>query len=232
MKNAVVFAALTSLFLGAVSHAQNLSGSILPPGNSYVVVNTGRADLDAAAYSAIADWNACLLGAKIIGIPSKGSTPGYPNQRSEIYLTPLSTSADGSTRYGEACVARQSSIYKMQSHYVAEFDVRINSAVTWTAVAFKRVVLHELGHCIGFGHPDEIGLPQPSVMRSGANHPAGALTAADIQWTKALYAWHPLQGLLLQQIQDARSIPNPIKRQREINRCQSQLDQIATTLFG
>jgi hypothetical protein len=231
MKSAVV-AALTSLLLGAVSHAQNLSGSVLPPGNSYVVVNTGRADLDAAAYSAIAAWNACLLGAKIIGIPASGaSTPGYPNQRSEIYLTRL-ISLDGSTRYGEACVARQSSIYKMQSRYVAEFDVRVNSAVTWTAAAFQRVVLHELGHCIGFGHPDEIGLTQPSVMRSGANHPSGTLTTADVQWTKALYTWHPLQGLLLQQLQDARGIPNPIKRQREINRCQSQLDQIATTLFG
>jgi hypothetical protein len=231
MKTAVV-AAMAALSLIPFTRAQNLMGHVLPPGTSYVVVNTGNSDLDAAVQSAIADWNACLIGAKIVGVsPGDVTVPAYPNSRSEIYLTPLSEGEDGRTLYAQARTATQATLLRMQSHYVAEFDIQINSSTDWTPEDARRIVLHELGHVIGLSHPDEIGIDVPSVMRSGWNHPSPTITSADIAWVQALYATHPLQATLLQKITQARSIRRPFKRQRTINSCQRRLDQIALALF-
>lgn len=230
MKSAIV-AALAALSLVPFTHAQNLTGYVLPPGTSYVVVNTGNSDLDAAVYSAIADWNACLVGAAIVGVPPGDTPPAYPNQRSEIYMAQIDAREDGLPIYANTSVATVNTLLKMQSHYVAEFDIQIDNSKQWTPDDLKHVVLHELGHAIGFGHPDEIGIDVPSVMRSGWNHPSTTITDWDRKWTQDLYAWHPLQATLLQKMTQARSIPSPFKRQRKINYCQRQLDKIAAILF-
>ncbi len=226
-----VIAVLAALSFALLSRAQNLTGYVLPPDASYVTVSTGRADLDAAVVSAIADWNACLIGAQIVAVPADGSPCAYPNQRSEIYFAPLAPRPDGIPIYGHACVETMSTLLKMQSHYVKEFDIQLNIDASWTPCDLRRIVLHELGHAIGLGHPDEIGIEVPSVMRSGGIILRPSLPTRTAPGCSALCV-APRQAALLEKMAQARGVRRPIKRQRMINSCQKQLDQIAVALFG
>ena len=84
-------------------------------------------------------------------------------------------------------------------------DVLFNSTRTWTpdqpgvepfvggtrVLDFHRVALHELGHAMGLGHPEELGQTQRSIMVSAQTHdptdPVFTLQADDLAGILFLY---------------------------------------------
>lgn len=81
---------------------------------------------------------------------------------------------------------------------VIEADVTFNLNVAWDAYPgplrsdrpdFLRVVLHELGHVAGLGHPDEIGQSVDAIMNTRVSDTDG-LRADDIAGGRTV-AWNP-----------------------------------------
>ena len=115
-----------------------------------------------------------------------------------------------------------------QSHFIAECDVQFNAALAWTPASFKRVLLHEFGHCVGFGHPDEIGVNVSSVMMSGYRAPAAELTSLDVFWTRTLYQYHPQMETALKQLERFNRASRLARTRKRVQfkRLQRNLDRL------
>ena len=151
--------------------SKNYGVPISQPTNSITMyVNMGCPSEDRCwdkiARSAIAEWNAVNAPFYIRAVVGAANIPtACANVDGRNTLQWSATKCQGEA-WGDAAGYAWSYISRRGD--ILESDVRLRRTPppgqTWTAAWFRHVVLHELGHVLGLGHPDEHGQEVNSVM--------------------------------------------------------------------
>jgi hypothetical protein len=156
----------------------------------------GSPDWDSVTEGALATWNAVLNGVALQPVRDPAATSGMPNGTNDViwgddvYGDP----------FGEGVLAITLSAYTTPDNVLVESDVIFNRKVTWnsyrgdvrrgtggaTVNDLRRVALHEFGHFIGLGHPDDHGQSVPAIMNSHIGN-IDALQKDDVDGAAAIY---------------------------------------------
>ena len=163
----------------------------------------GSADWDECAIAALAQWNANLGGSgrnfdAVRGattVPSQGDLVNSVFWSDDIFGTP----------FGARVIAVTASSARLENGVDAavEADVVFNTALLFNCyrgpamigatpasspLDLQRVSLHEFGHVLGLGHPDQSGPPQRvhAIMNSTVSD-VDALQTDDVQGALTLY---------------------------------------------
>ena len=153
----------------------------------------GHTSWDSVAGAALSAWNAYLEPihfSPVIQDPGKGSDGDHVNQ---VFFN--------SKVYGESfggLVLAVTTIWRNETSRT-ESDVIFNTAVSWDSYRgparrvegkllcdLFRVALHEFGHALGLGHPDEAGQAVQAIMNSVTSD-VDSLTADDVDGAQELY---------------------------------------------
>ncbi len=163
---------------------------------------------EANATEAMQIWNGCMRDLKFAW-QQTGTTAGAArNGFNEVFFA--------GDVYGEAWGSRvlAVAVYWSSGKVRTEADVLFNRNLTWDAYRgslrysggsgeavpeFRRVALHELGHVLGLGHPDENGQYLSALMNSTMSE-VEALTEDDGDGIGALYGRGPNNQILPPQI--------------------------------
>ena len=169
------------------AHAYLLSGNSWPSGTINMVLqldatrpasvalplNDGATTWNSVAASALADWNAVLNRSKFASAESASSAAAAGNRVNNVFFS--------GTIYGDAFDSRTLAVtLSNTAARKTESDVLVNNTRTWnsyrgalrTASELRRVLLHEFGHVLGLGHPDQDTPPQlvSAVMNSAVSN--------------------------------------------------------------
>ncbi len=155
-------------------HLQLGTGPVLSDGKTW---NSAAADM-------LAEWNKHMVRAKFTWITASTAPIGDGNANNNVLFA-----ADIFGRsFGDSTLA-VTTVWRVGTRRV-EGDVVFNTKYQWDSYAgplrrtganqaeFSRVALHEFGHVLGLGHPDEAGQFVAAVMNSRAGDIDG-LTADD-----------------------------------------------------
>lgn len=197
--------AATAAAAGALAlfpaHAYEASGTTWASGDIPLHLNLGApanplidgsTHWDDVAVAALNRWNQNLGRARFVGTKNSAVARAYPNAYNNVFFD--------STMYGEAFGERVLAVTlrRSRNRNTVEADVVVNSGETWNSYRgslrsgsrdLERVLLHEFGHVLGLGHPDEATPPQTiaAIMNSRVGN-AYALQPDDIAGVGALYA--------------------------------------------
>ncbi len=151
-------------------------------------LSDGNTSWDDVAMEAVAIWNSVLPTIQF----STTSGPGHANgnERNEIFFSP---SIYGH-RFGRGVLAVTTTWHIGDER--VEGDTIFNSAIPWDSyrgelqsgsVDFRRVAIHEFGHIVGLGHPDQARQVMVSVMNSIISD-LDTIANDDVFGAQALYA--------------------------------------------
>ena len=166
-----------------VMHLQLGTGPVLSDGKTW---NSSAADM-------LAEWNKHMVRAKFTWITASSAPIGDGNANNNV----LFSSDIFGRSFGDTTLA-VTTIWRVGTRRV-EGDVVFNTKYQWDSYSgplrrsgtnqaeFSRVALHEFGHVLGLGHPDEAGQFVPAVMSSRAND-LDSLTTDDRDGASFLYA--------------------------------------------
>ncbi len=143
----------------------------------------------ASAGDALAVWNQYTDRVDMIGIQNSTAPTGSLNGQNNVFFS--------STVYGMDWDANALAITISWTvgSTVREADVIFNNRLSWNSYRgpnrqplfdFHRVALHEFGHVLGLGHPNESGQNVVALMNSRVSDLDG-LAADDIAGARALY---------------------------------------------
>ncbi|MSU50227.1 MAG: matrixin family metalloprotease [Opitutus sp.] len=184
-----------ALFTAGPAHAFNLFGTSLPNGNTVMNLQLGptttpladgAADWAAVAESALNEWNGQMGRSKFTVVRDSTEAVGANNRVNNVIFRP--------DVFGTQWSARELAVTLVRN---TDRDVVINSNLAWDSYRgpqrtgtfdFRRVALHEFGHVLSLGHPDE-AVPFQSVsaiMTSTAGN-VESLRTDDINGVKFLY---------------------------------------------
>lgn len=97
--------------------------------------------------------------------------------------------------FGSDTLAVTTSWYRTSDNALTEADVTFNRKFTWNSYRgnrrsgtydLRRVALHEFGHVLGLGHPDDEGQKVSAIMNSRIND-VDTLQTDDIDGARAIY---------------------------------------------
>ena len=158
-------------------------------------------------------WNTVISQYSVylqsVGKTRKQITPKIGDRESTIYLTTdTSFYADCDHRY--------------RSSFITEADIRINPTrfATLPPARAKLILIHELGHLLGWNHHDG---PDLSVLHTKLPPSITGITEFDKKAAASLYGKAQKRASILKQIAQARRITNPRQRSRKIADLQKQL---------
>ncbi|MBK8476504.1 MAG: immunoglobulin domain-containing protein [Opitutaceae bacterium] len=141
--------------------------------------NLPGATWNALADNAIAEWNANMAQLQLTSTVGGVTVGQEQDDINQMFFS--------NTVYGDAFGAGTVgvAIFWGNGTYIVEGDIVFNSGTTWTTGLFQTVALHELGHVLGLGHPDEDGQTVSAVMNSHVS--IDHLSADDIAGIQSLY---------------------------------------------
>lgn len=168
----------------------------LQMGASSTPLVDGNGDWDAVAEAALNSWNGVLNGVSFQAVRGPAvdaaSHDGVNNVfwGDDVYGEP----------FGDGVLAITLSVYTVPDNATIESDVVFNRAIGWnsyrgdlrrsldggTLYDLQRVALHEFGHVLGLGHPDDHGQVLIAIMNSRASN-VDALQPDDIEGAAAIY---------------------------------------------
>lgn len=142
---------------------------LLQLGESETALTDGSESYDAVAEWVVARWNPFMNRTKIA--PQR--VPGQPfvpfNGQNNVFFA---DSAFGMSFNGALAVTFG---FNTVGVHLSEKDIIVDSSFTWDSYRgdlnsesydLRRVLLHEFGHFIGLGHPDDFGQFEPAIMNS------------------------------------------------------------------
>ena len=150
---------------------------------------------DDAARDAAQRWNAAGAGFTFrIQSPSQPADPSCDAAHVDSINTVVWADTQCSMAFGNDTLAITGNWFSSTGELV-DSDVLFNTNKDWTtysgpqrpyAVDFHRVAIHEFGHVLGLGHPDEHGQVVNAIMNSKVSN-LDRIRADDIEGIRAIY---------------------------------------------
>jgi hypothetical protein len=154
----------------------------------------GSTDWNAVTEGALALWNPALNGVSFRVVRNSTSGAGLPNGANNVIW------ADDiyGDAFGDAVAV---TITLSLNGVISEADVLFDRGLSWnsyrgnlstatgggTLYDLRRVALHEFGHVLGLGHPDQNGQSVTAIMNSKVSH-IDSLQPDDTNGVRAIYA--------------------------------------------
>lgn len=193
------FAGLTSLlFSTGLSAWTRDRGQIWADGVVEIHLQLGGSEVYAdgltpnqVGAAAIAAWNPQMQRVQLVGRTGSTAPRGFGNGVNNVTFD---TTILG-TAFGDGVLGVEITDY--DSTRRLESDVIINSNLVWDRYDgswredlkdLRRVLIHEFGHSLGLGHPDEAGQYYDSIMRSSVSY-LTQLQTDDLDGIGALYGY-------------------------------------------
>lgn len=168
----------------------------LQMGAAPTVFIDGTGDWDAIAMNALNAWNVVLKGVSFVPMPDPNHDAAMQDGANNVIF--------GDDVYGEpfadGVLAITLTAYTDPDNVIVETDVVFNRKIGWnsyrgnlrpaagggTQYDIGRIALHEFGHVLGLGHPDDHGQTVPAIMNSRASN-LDVLQQDDIDGVATIY---------------------------------------------
>ena len=200
MRRAILLSVVLVAAAVGASQSYWLSGSTWPDGvvpiqielGSSPALTDGCADWSCSAAGAIDRWNLFMGRVQLQAVEHSTQTKGEGNRRNDMFFA-----AD---MYGKAfgpdTLALTTWWYDDRRNVMLEADIGFNIGKKWDSYRgatkpgatydLRRVALHELGHVLGLGHPNDHGQTVVAMM-NGTIGNLDSLTVDDIAGIQELY---------------------------------------------
>jgi hypothetical protein len=180
MRRTIVLSLVLLAAAGTAMHSYWSYGKAWPSGSIPIYIELGSspalmdgcADWSCSAAGAISRWNLFMGAVQLQAVPNATQSKGELNGRNDVFF--------GTDVYGKAFGADTLALttWWYRGDVLVEGDIAFNSAKNWNSYRgntktgptydLRRVALHELGHVLGLGHPDDHGQNLVAMMNSKA----------------------------------------------------------------
>lgn len=175
-----------------------LNGHTWPQGSKQIHIQLGSSgqlidgcqDWSCVAAASMSRWNNVLGNIQLSAVPNSTRGQGDGNGVNDMFFA-----ADiYGTAFGDTTLA-VARTWVRNNTQIVESDIIFNTKYTWDSYRgnlrsgirdLRRVAIHELGHLIGLGHPDDHGQSVSAIMNSRVSD-TDDLVADDIAGAQAMY---------------------------------------------
>ena len=198
MRRTILLSLALAAAAGAAAQSYWLNGAAWPSGTVPIHIQLGASptlvdgcpDWSCVAAGAISRWNPFTGRVQLQAIQNSSQPKGESNRRNDMFFA--------SDMYGHAFGADTLALttWWYVGDRIVEADIAFNQARKWDSYRgaakpgqvfdLRRVAMHELGHVLGLGHPNDHGQAVVALMNAKIGD-LDTLTVDDIAGIEALY---------------------------------------------